>query len=286
MSKKNRHAHREARRDREGTAVWVRTDPRLLEPGYSVVIEVGRDAAYPLTPKAALAHAQAVLSVTQRIRYDAAVVRQLAQRVTPSHAAAMVEDLRLERPDITSWPTPLTLAGGVAMDGSTEFRPFLVVSHRDEPIGQWEPSDALSHATHLLEAPEAADLDASYAKVLTSLVGVSEDVARFMVGDLARHRGAGRAVTPSGISLAERSQIATSSWPQAEPQRRFTALNGRSRALPAPRQSSLTRSPEPSATLKSRSISVSSHSWIVVPACRAPVKASRNSRRPRSQPFL
>jgi len=171
----------------ESRTVWIRTTPDL-DGIYLVVLEIDDDTSHPLDADTAMAYARAVLCAVARAEHDAAVVSQMRKigeggREGLQAAAELVGSIRGDRPPI-SWPTPLELAPVVS---TATGAPFLTVSIKVTAVGQWTMEDARGHALGVLEAVEAADLDAAYLRALRGLE-IDEQRARAIVADLANHR--------------------------------------------------------------------------------------------------
>lgn len=171
----------------EPSAIWIKTQPRLDGAGYVVTLEVDDDTALTLTPAVALNYAEALLTVVQRAEFDAAVVKQLTGLVKgPETAAAqIVLDLRRDRPPVSNLSDPLSFDGGVS---AATGEPFIMIMVKGKQVGQWTLADARGHALHAIEAAGAADLDAAYVRVLTTLVGLDRNLAEQVVDDLGNHR--------------------------------------------------------------------------------------------------
>lgn len=167
-------------------AVWIKTEPSTDGSAYVVTAEFSDDRAKTLTPEVALRYGSAVLAAAQRAEYDAAVARQLTRIGSDLDAALqIVTDLRNDRPPLDDEATaPLALDPGV----NKRLAPFLVVKIDGEAVGQWTVGAAREHASHVLEAVAAADLDSNYYRALTGIVGLDEGRARAVVGDLGQYR--------------------------------------------------------------------------------------------------
>jgi hypothetical protein len=166
-------------------AVWIKTEPSVDGSTYIATVEFSDDRSIVLTPDSAPRYAMTVLEAVARAEYDAAVFTQMSKRVDQKAVAQLITDLRKDRPDIdTSATKPLEIKPGVNRQGE----PFLIVLIDDKPVGQWEIAAAKEHALTVLEVTKVADLDASYYRALTGLVGLEEHVARNVVDDLQHHR--------------------------------------------------------------------------------------------------
>lgn len=167
--------------------VWIKTEPTIDGSTYVVTIEASEDRSVILTPDRALRYASTILNHVARAEYDAAVARQLGNLIEDRKMLGqMVTDLRQDRPPISDdATTPLSFEGGVsAFTGKA----FLHIAIDGKKIGQWDIPDAKAHALAVLEAVSAADLDSGYYRVLRSMVGLDENTARRVIGDLGKWR--------------------------------------------------------------------------------------------------
>lgn len=163
-------------------AVWVRTQPSTSGRTYVVSIDFNADTSATLNPAAAAAYASGVLTAAMRAAHDAGVFTQLTERGIPeADVARTILDLRNDRPDLPSTGTSLALVPGVNPQGV----PFLVVEIDGKATGQWTVEDGRNHATHVLEAVHAADLDAAYHRYLMGVIGLDNESATAAVDDLA-----------------------------------------------------------------------------------------------------
>lgn len=171
--------------DDDEKAIWIKTEPSVDGSTYVVSLELGDDRAVVMTPERAMAHASVILAAAQRAEYDAAVVTQMRDKVPLEAIGQLVGDLRKDRPPLDGEAiAPMEVEPAV----SAKAHPFLVVSIAGEEWGQWAVPAARAHAMNLLEAVQAADLDAAYYRALTGLVGLEEGTARQVIEDLANHR--------------------------------------------------------------------------------------------------
>lgn len=167
--------------DDPGT-VWVRTDP-TPDGVYRPTLEFGGDVAHVLDEHSAAVHALEVIGAVAEAEHDAAIVAQLTKLTGDRDAAGLiVAGLRADRPPVT-WSTPIQLTPGVSAFSG---QPFLVVSVNGKQIGQWSVADARGHATYVLAAVRAAQLDSAYLRSLRS-IGLDDPTARAAVGDLANY---------------------------------------------------------------------------------------------------
>ena len=170
--------------------IWIKTEPTVFGETYVVSVQFGEDRAVTLTPTRALEYASTVLAHAQRAEYDAAVLKQLRTKGIGDDQAimSMIVDMRKDRPPVDGEPTaPMQLSEGV----NAEAKPFLAIHLDGSKWGQFEVRQAREHALGVLEAVEAADLDAGYYRILTGAVGLEEGVARAVVNDLASYRWEG-----------------------------------------------------------------------------------------------
>lgn len=170
--------------------VWVKTEPSVDGTTYTVTIEASPDVAVVLDHDRAARYAWGVLDAAHRADYDAAVLRQMRDKlgVDLRTIAQLVTDMRADRPPLDDAGTyPLRLEPGVAADGGHGFLRLSIGDDR-EPVGQWTTEDARQHALHVMESVKVADLDAGYRRALVGIVGVSDSTAQQAVGDLANFR--------------------------------------------------------------------------------------------------
>lgn len=170
------------------SCIWVRTDPGI-DGVYRPAIDFDDDNAYQLDEKSALAYVMEILRAVAYAEYDAAVLAQMTKvsegkAEGPELAVSIVQDLREDRPETTG-VTPLRVIPGVSQ---ATREPFLRIEIDGRPVGQWTPQDAREHALIVLESVIVADLDSAYLRMLRSLVGLEEDRARTVVGDLQNYR--------------------------------------------------------------------------------------------------
>ncbi|RFU83590.1 hypothetical protein DY218_27160 [Streptomyces triticagri] len=185
----SRHKPNKPRRERpapERDSVWVESD--VTSDGvYVVAVRYGMDCVRSLNRSEAYDHAGAVLAAAQRAEHDCAVARQLMKitGLALDEVALMIRELRADRPPLDAAAlAPLWLEPGI----NQETRPFLVLHADGQQVGQWTVGDARQHALYVLEALEAADLDAAYLRYLVGKIGIDDNRARQAIGDLANYR--------------------------------------------------------------------------------------------------
>lgn len=172
-----------AQKDDEG--FWIRSEPTLDGKAFVVTMSLDGDYAVTLTPTRANAYAGALLGAAAEAEYDAAVLRQITERLglDDDVAGQIVIDLRAERPVRSA--AGLTFVPGVSV---AKRHPFITIERDGEPVGQFDTPSARRHALHVLEAVPGADLDAAYLKVLRGTVGIKEETARQVVEDIVNYR--------------------------------------------------------------------------------------------------
>jgi hypothetical protein len=165
-------------------AIWVISD---VTPGgtYVVTVQAGPDHAATLTRDDALAYAVTVFEAATRAEYDAGVVAQLtATGMSIVLAGSVVTDLRADRPPLVDAGHPLTYEPIVT---AIKREPALLVCRDGERIAQWTPADARSHAGNVLSVLAAVDLDAAYRRLLVGAIGLDDERARALVGQLGQY---------------------------------------------------------------------------------------------------
>ncbi|NUS02089.1 MAG: hypothetical protein HOV97_05940 [Nonomuraea sp.] len=191
MSKKRKKPSRnpagpsvQAAPEEEG-AIMIRTEPTPDGLGWMVTMEITEDHSIALDRDKAIECAWAILGAAAYAEYDASVLAQMTQRVSREAAMQLVIDLRADRPDL-NWDAmkPLSVRPGVSVAG----RPFLTLLQDEEPVGEWDLELARKHAMVILEAMIVADLDGAYLRCLKGVVGLSDETARVVVGDLQDFR--------------------------------------------------------------------------------------------------
>jgi len=171
--------------DPEGRAGFLISSEPTMHGTYVVTLAISPDFILTLTPTRATAYAAALVTAAQQAEYDAAVYAQITTRLGlgRDEAVLLVQAMRGDRLPIE--------ASGIQFVGGVSDRlkhPFVHFLKDGEMIGQMDVPSARRHALHVLEAPAAADLDALYHRVLRSLIGVDDPVARSVVGNISDHR--------------------------------------------------------------------------------------------------
>lgn len=166
-------------------AIWVRTEPTIDGKAFMVTLEVSDDHSIALNRSRSIKHALAVLTAVEYACMDGAIMKQMKDMVGVDDAAALIHDLRQERPEIDfSISKPFSLQPLCTVEG----KPFLYVLMDGEIVGQWEVDAAREHALACLGAFAVADLDGAYLRHLRGVVGLPEETARAAVADLVRFR--------------------------------------------------------------------------------------------------
>jgi len=170
--------------------VWVTTSIPPSAAGYVVTLEASADLARTLTPDESLTYAAGVLAAAARAEYDAAVLAQMTSEklgLPMQVAAEVIQELRKDRPPLDPAITwPFTFEPGV----TKELHPFIKIICGGEPIGQWDVSDARSHAMGVLQSVAVADLDSAYLRALVGSVGLDRNRGMHVVDDLSNYREA------------------------------------------------------------------------------------------------
>lgn len=164
--------------------LWVISDRDALTNTYFPAIVSG-DRTFSLSREGAVAYAHTVLEAIGRANYDAAVLKQLSQKIgidLQTAAGFISEVMRPERPEIDFSPTkPLTFRPGINKD----LLGFVDIFWDDEHIGQMRAKQAYRHAMWVLEVVSVVDLDAQYLRMLKTMdlgdnaLGIVADVANY-----------------------------------------------------------------------------------------------------------
>lgn len=169
----------------ERDSFWIRTEPTIDGSAFVVTLSITEDHAVTLTPARANQYAGALLGAAAEAEYDAAIVRQMTERLSLDMAttAQLIRDMRAER--------PTRIAAGLVFEPGVSQRKqhaFIRIVRDEQAIGQLDVPAARRHALHVLEAVPVADLDAAYLKVLRGIVGTEENTARQVIEDIDNYR--------------------------------------------------------------------------------------------------
>jgi hypothetical protein len=171
--------------DEQTEGLWINSDPRD-DGSYTVTVSLQGDRTWAFTPFKLRRYAAGALRVVAEAEYEQAVINQLrAGGVDLMGALETVAALRHHRPaNDAARDCPLHYESGVNPQGKA----FIKIMVGNEQVGQLDPPALRGHAMHAYEADPVADLDAAYRKVLTQVVGLSDDMALSAVSDLGDHR--------------------------------------------------------------------------------------------------
>lgn len=166
--------------------LWTRSEV-LPDGTYGVGVSVGEDRAWVLSRAEAVAYAVACVARATEAEHDAAVLSLLTSVATSSDSVAaaelVVRDIR-EQPDDEAATKPLRFTPQL---GVQTRRPFLRMELDGKPCGELTTADLRDHAQAVLSTLAAADLDAALLRLLVGTVGLAEDVARGVIGELGEH---------------------------------------------------------------------------------------------------
>jgi len=151
---------------------------------YAAVIQFGSDLVYPVPGGTELGvYVTAVLSAAAAAKYDAAVLAQLTATTSAKGAAEAMVLLR-ERRNQAEWQAgPMTLTPGVS---AYNRKPFLRCAAGGR-TWQWDPVDALSHVSDVLQVAVGVADDTRYHQLLTQHIGLDDPTARAVVNDLGTY---------------------------------------------------------------------------------------------------
>lgn len=157
---------------------WVRSQRTPDGDGYRIVLDVGPDVTWSLTPQAAVDYAVALHHVATVAEHEAALVGTLRDRGMPDELLAqIVGDIRGARPDRDPTTAPLQFRPGVS---AATGEPFVHVHAQDGDRWQWSPSDVRHHAGSVLSVVTATEEDNRLLAVLTG-AGVPEGSATQLI---------------------------------------------------------------------------------------------------------
>jgi hypothetical protein len=181
--------------DHDDGQLWVRSDV-MPDGSYGVGLNVGPDRSWALNRTQATDYAVACYTRATEAEHDAAVLTLLTHIGLPERTAAelIVKDLRPDRPDDHTPTHPLKFTVAIGR----KCGPFLKMELDGHEVGELTTGDLRDHAAAVLNVIAAADLDAALFRALTGRVGLDEDRARAVVGDLADHWPAEQAPRRTG----------------------------------------------------------------------------------------
>lgn len=183
------------RPDLADDAVWVSTK-YTADGTYVLFIEFSREVIFALNIDQARAYSAEVFRATAIAQHDAAVLKQLTEKLqAPEQVAAMsVQMLRADRPELDSAALgPLSITPSVSAFTGTPYLACAVAvppghagpHDRDgQRRWQWSITDAHEHAQYVLEGSNLADLDAAYRRWLIAQCEIDESNALNVVHDL------------------------------------------------------------------------------------------------------
>lgn len=186
MSGRHKRKRQEAAPPPDSQSLWIRTEPRLEGGGYFVTVSWAEDYIVRLDPAQCLHYVTTLVRAAQQAEYDAAVLKQLTKIGVPLPEATLtlVNDLRQDRPPLDDAAPGLRYEPGVTQ----ALKPFLKVLIHGEEFCTMDLPPMRRHAMHLLEAPDAADLDSAYRSMLVGAIGLDSSTADNVVADIANYR--------------------------------------------------------------------------------------------------
>lgn len=164
--------------------LWVKSEV-MPDGSYGVGFSVGPDRSWALSRTQATEYAVACYGRATEAEHDAAVFKLLTHLGVPERSAAeaLVKDLRPDRPDDHTPTLPLRFTVAIGR----KIGPFLKMELDGREVGELTTGDLREHAAAVLNVISAADLDAAFLRALTTRIGLDEDLARAVVGDLANY---------------------------------------------------------------------------------------------------
>jgi hypothetical protein len=169
-------------------AIWVSSDMELDGQTYVVAVHFTDDLSVSLTAEECAEYAATVTRAAGAATYDAAVARQLTEKLNmPVHLAGEVVVRMRKRRGQEVWTTPgdLHLVPGVSALTGQAFLKCEVGG--DQLRWQWTPAEAEQHAGHVLQVVGAAEDDTHYLAVLKELE-IETPRARAVVEDILSFR--------------------------------------------------------------------------------------------------
>lgn len=182
--------------DRTDQGVWVSSE--VSPDGHFVLsVEFSSDVSMPLDTVQARAYAAEVMRASAIARHDAAVARQIIEKLglPVKEAALTLHMLRAGRPPLDAAALGLlSMTPEVSVSGN----PFLACSVRipsqvragpydkdGQRSWQWSVAEAHQHAGQVLVGSAIVDLDSAYRRWLVERCGIEPERALNVVGDLS-----------------------------------------------------------------------------------------------------
>jgi hypothetical protein len=165
--------------------IWAQSDIQA-DGVYMVTVSFSDDDIFTLNDDQAFLYATAIIETANIAEYEAAIFSQLrATKMTETGAAEFIATEFRPKRSIPVTGTPVVLVPGISQRTK---KAFFIIRYKDKDIGQWDFEDALDHARAVLDIAFIARLDNIYHNILTNSVGVSDELARAIVMDIAEHR--------------------------------------------------------------------------------------------------
>lgn len=179
--------------DEPTEAIWCRADLSPFGGTYMLTIEYDADNVLALNRDSLLSYVATMTDALMRARYSEGVRRQLLDVLAKSaglpitaasdqYAVVTVNELRQEWPELATFP-PYEIRPCVSAEG----RISVQVWRGDDVIAQLAPHNVHEHVVHALSVYAAADLDASYRRMLVGSIGLDPARASQVVDDLANY---------------------------------------------------------------------------------------------------
>lgn len=168
-------------------SLWVTSE--LTPTGvYVTTVHLGDKVMCVLDRDAALRYAAAFTQAVAYARYDASVFAQLKNVLKGDLRSVgyMIDQLREDRPPVPADATAPMVLGPIV--SRQDHKPRLTIDDNRGRIATLDAADAEQHAMHVLELSVTVDLDAAYARLLRSTIGLEDQKAQGMVGLLSRWR--------------------------------------------------------------------------------------------------
>lgn len=170
------------------TTFWVSTVPTKKGHGFLVQIQLD-DLTVTLNEHRAMLYAAAVLRAAAYAEYDHSVYTQMRARFDHDHAFSVVRDLQNERPPLELKDSePLLFLPALQRDDARTPVVLIRSASEQKNLGTWALDQAREHAFVVVEAVAVSELDGAYLRTLRGTIGLDEDTARAVVGELSQHR--------------------------------------------------------------------------------------------------